>query len=267
MTTVVELLLGAGVGLFLGLFGGGGSVVAVPIFVYALGYGAREAVAMSLVVVGLTSLVGAARAWRAGDVRPRPALMLGAVAMTGAYAGARVAAFVSEGVQLGLFATVLLCSAGLMLVRRRADTGSVRGAARPPAGRIVLAGVAVGVLTGLVGVGGGFLVVPALVLLGVPMSGAVGSSLVVIAMNAAAGVMGYLGHVELSWAVLSVVTSAAIAGLFGGGRLASLIPPAARRRAFAGFLLVIGAFVLYQNRDELVHSSSGPELLAPIATP
>ena len=274
MTAAVELLLGGGMGLFLGLFGGGGSIVAVPIFVYLLGYGVKEAVAMSLVVVGLTSAIGAARAWRAGDVRPRAALLLGSVAMLGAYAGARAAAFLAEAAQLGLFAAVVLVSAAAMLRRRSScaipSTHGAAGGPTPPAARRTAAvGIAVGILTGLVGVGGGFLVVPALMLLGLPMSGAVATSLVVITMNAVAGLAGYLGQVAFPWPTLGIVTGASVVGLLSGGRLAYLIPQPARQRVFVGFLLVVGMFVLYQNRGALVHrpvdAAADPVLVAPAA--
>ena len=255
MIAAISLLLGTTIGLFLGLFGGGGATLAVPVFVYVLHYGASEAIAMSLVVVGVTSLIGSVRAWRAGDVRPRSTLLLGSVAMIGAYAGARAAAFVSDGVQLALFAVVLL-SSGALLLRARPEPGESNDAPEPPTDGaqlhpawwlIVITGATVGVMTGLAGVGGGFLVVPALLLLGLPLSAAVGTSLVVIAMNSAAGLVGYLHEVQVPWTLVGEITAAAVVGFFGGDRIASSIPERTLRRAFAAFLLVVGAFVLLQN--------------------
>jgi hypothetical protein len=118
-----------------------------------------------------------------------------------------------------------------------------------PLALIVAEGLAVGVLTGLVGVGGGFLIVPALVLLGkVPMKQAVGTSLLVIAMKSAAGFLGYLGQVEVPWAFMALFTAVAVVGILGGTYLVRFVPQAALKRAFAVFLLVMGGFILYQNR-------------------
>jgi uncharacterized membrane protein YfcA len=120
---------------------------------------------------------------------------------------------------------------------------------RMPLGLIVAEGMAVGVLTGLVGVGGGFLIVPALVLLGrVPMKEAVGTSLLVIAMKSAAGFAGYWGQVEVRWGFLALFTAVAVAGILAGTRLVRHVPQQALQRAFAVFLLVMGSFILFQNR-------------------
>src|SRR6185295_18083676 len=169
---VLGLALAALVGLSLGLLGGGGSILTVPIFVYVLGYGAKAAIAMSLPVVGVTSLVGAAAHWRRANVDPRVALTFGAVAMAGSFAGARLAAFASGTLQLTLLAIVMLMAAASML-RSAGDTddgpdtpGDV-AAARPPVamGVLLAVGIGVGLLTGFLGIGGGFLVVPALIVL------------------------------------------------------------------------------------------------------
>jgi len=247
------LLLATVVGLSLGLLGGGGSILAVPIFVYVLGYGAKEAIAMSLAVVGVTSLAGAIGHWRAGNVDVRLAAVFGPVAMLGTYGGARLAAFLSGSFQLALFGLVMLASAVFMF-----RGSSPRLAAEPehgpmPVGLIVIEGLLVGVLTGLVGVGGGFLVVPALVLLGkVPMRAAIGTSLVVIALKSAAGFVGYLGQVDVPWLFMGAFAATAIAGAVGGSWLARFVPQHALRRSFAAFLVVMGTLILYQNRSSLV---------------
>ena len=202
------LALAALIGLSLGLLGGGGSILTVPILVYVLGFEAKEAIAASLVVVGATSLFGALGHWRAGRVRPRTALAFGLVAMLGAFAGARLAGLLSGTLQLAVFAVVMLAAA-VSIFRGRAEGDE--SAPPRPLPLIVLAGLAVGVLTGVVGVGGGFLIVPALVLLArLPMKQAVGTSLVVIAMNSAAGFTGYLGRVPIRWGFLLAFTAVAI---------------------------------------------------------
>jgi uncharacterized membrane protein YfcA len=241
------------IGLALGLLGGGGSILTVPVLVYVLGVAAKPAIAMSLPVVGLTSLVGAAAHWRLGNVRLATAALFGVLAMGGAFAGAKLSVFLSGAVQLVLLAVVMLAAAVGMLWTRR-DHARAPSEDTAPARWSLLApvAVAVGVLTGLVGVGGGFLIVPALVLLArVPMRQAVGTSLLVIALNSAAGFGGYIGTVDIDWAFLARFTAVTIAGALAGAAMASRVPVSTLRRAFAVFLLVVGGVVLYKNRSAL----------------
>lgn len=245
---VAGLALAALIGLSLGLLGGGGSILTVPVFVYVLGIPVKPAIAMSLPVVGVTSLVGAAAHWRAGNVRGPTAAAFGLLAMAGAFAGAKLSVLMTGAAQLALLALVMLAAAVSML--RAGGVGADRR--HVPAPRMALVApvaLGVGVLTGLVGIGGGFLVVPALVLLaGVPMKEAVGTSLLVIAMNAAAGFVGYLGAVEPDWSFLAGFTAVAVLGALGGAALVSRVPQPVLKRIFAVFLLGVGALVLYQNR-------------------
>lgn len=243
-------ILAALIGVSLGLLGGGGSILTVPVFVYVLGIAAKPAIAMSLPVVGVTSLVSAALHWRLGNVRVSTAIPFGLVAMVGAFAGARLSVFMSGGAQLALLGAVMLAAAGSML------RGGVRASPAPDCAPhlrlIVPVAFGVGVLTGLVGIGGGFLVVPALVLLaGVPMREAVGTSLLVIAMNSASGFAGYAGTVHVDWGFLAGFTAVAVAGALVGTVLVSRVPQATLKRVFAVFLIGMGAFVLYQNRAVL----------------
>lgn len=253
---VLGFALAALIGLSLGLLGGGGSILTVPIFVYVLGFEAKEAIAMSLAVVGATSLFGTFGHWRAGNVNMRVALIFGTVAMAGTYLGARLAVFFSGAAQLALFAVVMLLAAFFMFRDKKpqdataADTGAP---AQMPLGLIVLEGIAVGVLTGLVGVGGGFLVVPALVILGkIPMKQAVGTSLLVIAMKSFAGFIGYMGQVEIQWGFMAGFTAVAVVGILAGTYLVRFVSQAALKRAFAVFLVVMGTFILYQNRQVIL---------------
>ena len=257
---VVGLLLAALIGVSLGLLGGGGSILTVPVLVYVLGYAAKPAIAMSLPVVGITSLVGAAMHWRMGTVRARTAVTFGRVAMAGAFAGARLAVFLSGAVQLVILSIAMLAAAVSMLRgRRTARSGDTETAAHPA----LLAAVAlgVGVLTGLVGIGGGFLIVPALVLLArVPMHQAIGTSLVVIAMNSLSGFAGYLGTVTFDWQFLFGFTAAAVLGALAGTAASSRVPQAALRRMFAVFLLLMGGFVLYKNRHAFTQAAPTGEV-------
>ena len=245
----LALALAALIGVALGLLGGGGSILTVPVLVYVLGYAAKPAIAMSLPIVGITALVGALLHWRRGNVRPGTAALFGVVAMVGAFAGARLARLVPGGVQLVLLALLMLVAAGAML--RGSKPVATEGKPPTTSHHALVAGVALGVgaLTGLVGIGGGFLIVPALVLLlGVPMRAAVGTSLLVIAMNSAAGLLGHLGTVAIDWPFLARFTAVAIAGTLAGTIATGRVPQAALRRGFAVLLLVVGAFVLYGNR-------------------
>lgn len=247
---LLGLALAAVVGLSLGLLGGGGSILTVPIFVYVLGMDAKPAIAMSLAVVGTTSLFGAVRHWRIGNIQLRLALMFGGIAMAGTYLGTHLAAFVSGTVQLVLFAMVMLGAAVLMLRNKQPALAKSpeRTNSANSIGLVAAAGIAVGILTGLVGVGGGFLIVPALVLFAkLPMKQAVGTSLVVIAMTAASGFAGYLGHVAIDWGMLAAFTLVAILATLAGTFLVRYISPHVLRRSFAVLLLVMSVVILYQN--------------------
>ena len=263
---ILGIVLATLIGLALGLLGGGGSILTVPIFVYVLGLGAKEAIAMSLAVVGATSLLGAVVHWRAGNVNLRVAAIFGAVAMAGTYLGARLAVFFSGAAQLALFAVVMLLAAFFMFRPRRLPEVAPADRAPMPLGLILPEGLAVGILTGLVGVGGGFLIVPALVLLGkVPMKQAVGTSLLVIAMKSAAGFVGYLGQVQVDWGFMGLFTAVSIAGILVGTYLVRFVPQHALQRAFAVFLLVMGGFILYQNRSVVLPAPEAATASAAVA--
>ncbi|MER7334669.1 MULTISPECIES: sulfite exporter TauE/SafE family protein [unclassified Micromonospora] len=249
MTGGLALTVGLAVliGISLGLLGGGGSILAVPLLVYSADLPAKEAIATSLLVVGVTSAFGVLPHARAGRIRWRTGLVFGLSGMTGAYAGGRLAELIPAGVLLTGFALMMLATAAAMI---RGGRGA-EGRSVPhelPVLRVVLDGVVVGLVTGLVGAGGGFLVVPALALLGgLPMPVAVGTSLVVIAMKSFAGLAGYLSSVRIDWGLAVAVTAAAVAGSLLGGRLAGRIPEDVLRRAFGWFVVVMGVFVLAQQ--------------------
>jgi uncharacterized protein len=245
--------LAAVAGLLLGLLGGGGSILTVPILVYVFGLEAKRAIAVSLGVVGVISLFGAFGHWRAGRVNGRVAILFGGVAMAGTYGGARLAAFVTGPVQLAVFAVAMLVAAALMLRPTRSGIERVPAPPQAPLLAAASAALAVGVFTGMVGIGGGFLVVPALVgFAGLPMKDAIGTSLAVIAMNASAGLAGYAGHVDPPWTVMAGFTAAASVGMAAGTSLVGVVPAAALRRAFAAFLVLVGTSILIQNRHVLV---------------
>lgn len=182
------------IGVSLGVLGGGGSILTVPILIYLAGMETKEAIATSLFVVGVTSAAGVVSHARAGRVRWRTGLLFGLAGMTGAYAGGRLAEFVPGTVLLLAFALMMIATAVAMIRGRRRQPTKVHH--ELPVVHVLLEGIAVG----LVGAGGGFLVVPALALLGgLPMTVAVGTSLLVIAMKSFAGLAGYLAGVHIDW--------------------------------------------------------------------
>lgn len=254
---VLGYALAAVIGLSLGLMGGGGSILTVPVFVYVLGYDPKLAIAMSLPVVGLTSLLGAVAHWRAGNVRLGTAALFGVVAMISAYAGARLSHFLTGAVQLSLLAVIMVVAAISMFFNARRSSASAGGERAASLRLLIPVALVVGLITGVVGVGGGFLIVPALVLLGgVAMKQAVGTSLLVIAMNCASGFAGYIGRVEIPWAfVLSFIGVAAI-GILVGTALARRVPQRALKQAFAVFLIAMGTLILVQNRRVFTASPS-----------
>jgi uncharacterized protein len=245
--TVLTIALAVLVGLTLGMLGGGGSILTVPLLVYVAGLDAKAAIATSLLVVGVTSAVGAVSHARAGRVQWRTGLIFGAAGMVGAYAGGRVAHYIPGEVLLLAFAAMMIATSVAMLRgRREVDAGKVHD--QLPVARVLLDGVVVGLVTGLVGAGGGFLVVPALALLGgLSMPVAVGTSLVVIAIKSLGGLAGYLATVSIDWGLALAVTAAAVAGALLGGRLAGRIAPDHLRQAFGWFVLVMGTVIVAQE--------------------
>ncbi len=242
----LTLVLAGLVGVSLGPLGGGGSILTVPLLVYVTGLDAKEAIAASLVVVGATSAVGALGHARRGRVRWRTGLLFGAAGLTGAFLGGLLGGHLPGNILLGAFALMMVATSLAMLRGRGSDAPVQHGDL--PVGRVLVDGIVVGLVTGLVGAGGGFLVVPALALLGgMPMGAAVGTSLVVIAMKSLGGVAGYLSSVTLDWGLVAAVTAAAMAGSLVGGRLAGRVPEDALRRVFAWFVLVMGGVVLSQQ--------------------
>ncbi|MEG3614380.1 sulfite exporter TauE/SafE family protein [Isoptericola haloaureus] len=247
ITTIAVLLLAVVVGISLGLLGGGGSILTVPLLTYVAGFAPKEAIAASLLVVGVTSVTSMLAHARRGNVQWRTGLVFGAAGMAGAFAGGLVGGHIPGTILMIAFAVMMIATAAAMIRGRRGGrTPTHDGGLR--VGRTILDGLVVGLVTGLVGAGGGFLVVPALVLLGgLPMSVAVGTSLLVIGMKSFAGLAGYLTSVSLDWGLVAAVTAAAVVGSLIGARLTTRVPEAALRRGFGWFVLVMGVVVLVQE--------------------
>lgn len=248
--TVLGYALALLIGLSLGLLGGGGSILTVPVLHYVLGYGVKEAIPMSLVVVGLTSGLGAALHARDQRVNWRAVLSFGPPAIVGALFGAELGLRAQAGIQLAVFATVLLIAAMSML-RPRGEEGTGQGDAAEPPRRlpfVTLIGALVGLLTGFVGVGGGFLYVPALVQLGgLNVKEAVGTSLVLILSSCAAAVARYQGPLALDWSATALFTGIAFVGVVVGTGLVKHVSRPALRKGFAVLLFVMGTAVLLRE--------------------
>lgn len=239
----VTVALAVLVGVSLGLLGGGGSILTVPLLAYVAGMDAKPAIATSLLVVGVTSAIAATTHAGAHRVRWRVAALFGLAAMAGAYSGGRVAKFIPGTVLLIAFAVIMI-AAGAAMLRGRTDTDT--DADHPlPAVKITLLGLTVGVISGLVGAGGGFLLVPALALLaGLPMPIAVGTSLVVISMQSFAGFAGHLSTEQIDWPLAGLVTAAAVIGALIGGRLVAFLDAATLRTLFGWFVLLMASVIL-----------------------
>jgi uncharacterized membrane protein YfcA len=230
------------VGVVLGMLGGGGAILTLPLLVYVVGVDPKAGIAMSLFVVGSTSLIGTAvQAW-ARRVRWKVGVLFGVAAMVGAFAGGRIAAFIPAVVLLVAFACIMLVTA-IGMLRGREGAADER---RPVAREAVLAlGVIVGVISGMVGAGGGFLIVPALTLFGgLTTRDGIGTSLFVIALQSFAGFAGHVGHVDIDWQLTAVVTTAAASGTIAGVFLGRKVSCEALRRGFAWLVLAMGLFVL-----------------------
>ncbi len=244
---VLGLALAVLIGVSLGLLGGGGSILTVPILVYVLGQGAHEAIATSLLVVGATSIAALVPHARKGRVRWRTGLLFGGTSMLGAFAAGRIAHLIPGVVLLVAFGAMMVVTAVAMMRPRKGGSAKPQGGALAYV-KIVVLGLAVGAVTGLIGAGGGFVVVPALVLLGgLTMREAVGTSLLVIAMNSLAAFAGHVGETTVSYGLAAMVTAAAVLGSFGGAALAGRVPQALLRRGFAWFVMVMAVFLLAQE--------------------
>ena len=242
------------IGISLGFFGGGGSILTVPLLVYVFELDPKTAIASSLLIVGAASVSGAVHHFRAGNVNVRTGLLFGAAGMIGAYGGGRVGALVDGTLLLLLFASMMVLTATAMWQGRRAAAPG--GSGGRATARLLLQGLVVGSFTGLVGVGGGFLIVPALTLwAGLSMRAAVGTSLLIIVLNAGAGFLGYFGQVAVDYRLVGIVAAIAIAGSFLGSRLATRANPASLRRGFAAFVMTMAVFILVREADVWIETA------------
>lgn len=250
------------IGISLGLIGGGGSILTVPVLVYIFKVDATLATSYSLFIVGSTSLIGAYKNYRKQQTDIRTAILFGVSSITTVFLTRKfiipaipdtVFTIGDTAVTKSLLTMVLF--AALMLM---ASTSMIRSKT-PPEGetaennsgvivKLLLYGVGIGLVTGLLGAGGGFLLIPALVLLlNMPMKKAVGTSLLIIALNSLIGFTGDLGQVEIDWQMLLILTAISISGILIGSRMSKSIPGAKLKKGFGWFVLIMGVYILIRE--------------------
>lgn len=228
------------IGLSLGALGSGGSIVTLPVLVYVAHINPKSAVGMSMAIVGATSMVAGFMHWRQGRFHNKAALLLGTTGMGTAYLGSAFTHLVSSSALLLMFAAIMLIVGLIML--RGGFQGLTPGQCRPI--RCGAVGAAVGVLTGFLGVGGGFLIVPALVLFaGLETRKAVGTSLAIIALNSFSGLIGQLRYAPVDWQLTAEFTVLALAGMLIGFALSNRVSEPTLRKTFAVFLLIVAVTV------------------------
>lgn len=238
------------IGVSLGLLGSGGSILTVPVLVYLVGQDEKLAIAGSLAIVGSIALAASLPYLKKKQIDWRIVVLFGIPGMVGTYAGAWLATWVTGLVQLALFAVVMLIASWQML-----KPVSIDDTPHEPreVWKIGLDGMLVGILTGLVGVGGGFLIVPALVLLGgLSMHRAVATSLIIIALKSFTGFWKYLDVLDqqglvLDWNVIAIVTALGVVGSFAGSRIAGLVDQEKLKKVFGLFLIIMGIYILVRT--------------------
>ncbi|MEP7109118.1 MAG: sulfite exporter TauE/SafE family protein [Ferruginibacter sp.] len=263
--------LAALVGISLGLIGGGGSIIMVPILVYVMGLNPIMATSYSLFIVGSSSMVGAVNNYRKGFVSIKTALLFGLSSITTVFVTRKI---VMPAIPSVLFDTghfritqsmatmvlfaILMLPASIAMIKRkkialRPNISAVKNNSNIV--KLFLYGIFIGLATGFLGAGGGFLVIPALVLiLKMPMKRAVGTSLLIIALNSLIGFLGDMGHFTINWKFLISITLVAITGIFAGGFLARKIEGDKLKKAFGWFVLLMGIYILIK---EIFFSTGG----------
>jgi len=261
-TTIIGLAASLLIGLSLGLIGGGGSILTVPVLVYLLGVDPVLATAYSLFIVGFTSAVGTFPKYKEGMVDLKTALIFGAPSIASVYLTRKVIVpqipsiiwqggdwVLTKSVLLMVLFAILMVAASVSMIR---DTKTKATASEGPLTfnypLIVVEGAVVGLLTGLVGAGGGFLIIPALVVLTkLPMKKAVGTSLLIIAAKSLIGFTGDLSQQRMDWTLLLTVTTMAVLGIFAGNSLSKKIDGNKLKKGFGWFVLVMGIYILLKE--------------------
>ncbi len=254
------IISGLATGILLGVFGSGGSIITMPALLYLLNIEPKSAIAMSLGIVAITATITALQHWRHGNVDLRITAVFGFFGILGTYFGAVVGVATPVIIQLSIFALVMYAAAWKMLKPKPVQHRSVGAMATDftlghsiqvenlKYGQIAFHGIAVGILTGVVGVGGGFLIVPALVLLsGLSMKKAVGTSLSIVSLKSFAGFAGYAGSVTIDYQIMGIFTLIAVTGSVLGSQLGHRLPAELLKRGFGLFLLLVASYILFKS--------------------
>lgn len=249
------------IGISLGLIGGGGSILTVPVLVYLMGIAPTQATAYSLFIVGYTSLIGSYNFYKKQLLEIKTALIFGAPSIVAVFLTRKflVPAIpdylfsvgsieVSRDLFLMLLFAILMLAASFSMIKKSPEKESNKPKNTFNFPLIFLEGAVVGVLTGLVGAGGGFLIIPALVLLtGMEMKKAVGTSLFIIAVKSIIGFLGDLGHFEIDWFMLLLFTSISVAGIFIGSYISNGIDGKKLKTSFGWFVLIMGVYIIIKE--------------------
>lgn len=259
--TGMVLLAGVLTGLLLGLMGSGGSIVTLPALIYLAGVDVKPAMAMTFGIVAITAGFASFEHGRKGRVNLQVACVFGLTGMAGTYLGARAGVWLPDTLQMIMFASIMLLAAWRMFAGQQlqrittgpcVEPGNIQ-VRLPP---VALHGMAVGILTGMVGVGGGFLIVPALVLLsGLSIRDAVGTSLAVVALKSIAGFAGYVGSVEIDYGMMCGFALTAITGSFAGALLSNRISGDRLKAVFGVFLVFMAGAILLESSYEIFQST------------
>ena len=261
MLVILGYLASALVGISLGLIGGGGSILTVPILVYLMGLGSVEATAYSLFIVGLSSAVGLFPKWKAGEVNLKTAVIFGLPSIAAVYLTRKLLVpalpevmftwgdwVLSKPMFIMLIFAIIMLAASFSMIRDKKASVATEGEQQFNYPLILLEGLLVGAITGLVGAGGGFLIIPALVMLSkLPMKQAVGTSLAIIAAKSLIGFLGDLSNMNIQWDILLGTTGAAVLGIFLGTALSRRISGEVLKKGFGWFVLIMGIFIIYKE--------------------
>jgi uncharacterized membrane protein YfcA len=246
------------IGILLGLLGGGGSILTVPVLVYLADLSTKSAIVTSLVVVCITSSIAVINHARSGRVCWKTGVTFGVAGMAGAYAGGRIAAYIPDPILLVLFAVVML-AASLAMLRNKNSQQATRQPGEKlcpqnlPVAAILFDGILVGLITGLVGVGGGFLLVPALnYLAGLPIHAAIGTSLFIIVIQSLAALAGHASHLDINLPLTALVTVCAVSGSFIGSKISGKISSSHLKHGFGIFVFLLGCFLLYKEINQQI---------------
>jgi uncharacterized membrane protein YfcA len=250
------------IGISLGLIGGGGSILTVPVMVYLFGLQPLLATSYSLFIVGSTSLVGALANFKKGLVNIKAALLFGASSIVTVFLVRKFIVpsipkniltigdyIITEPLLMMILFAVLMVVASISMLRiKRVQSEQTEGKDSIPLNKLIIYGVAIGLVTGLLGAGGGFLLIPALVfLLRLPMKKAIGTSLLIIALNSLIGFTGDLGHFNIEWFFLLKISAIAIAGIFIGGIFGKRLTGDKLKKGFGWFVLAMGIYIILKE--------------------